>query len=79
VAREKRHGVTDTGAEVEGPACGRPVTLELGRDVRDLVLREILGILARQRDVGRMEIAVLIGELVELCLVHDFVRRPYKK
>ena len=70
VPREERHRIADAGAEVERcPGNGMPA-LELGRDVGNLVLGKILGVLAGQLDVGRVQIPVFVGELVEFDLVH---------
>src|SRR5689334_7127147 len=68
--REERHRVANAGAEVEHLARRDLGARELGRDVDDLVLGEVLGILAGQPDVCRVHSAVLVGELVELDLVH---------
>ena len=67
---EERHRVADAGAEVERPARRGVIARELGGDVRDLVLGEVLGAFAGQPDVGRMHRPVFVRELVELDLVH---------
>jgi hypothetical protein len=71
VAAEERHRIADAGAEVEHPRIERPArTRELGGDVLDLVFREILRRLAREPDVGRMQIAILGSEFVEFGFFH---------
>src|SRR5688572_15409927 len=68
--REERDRIADASPEVEHRSrldIGAP---QLGHDVDDFVLGEILGILAGQPDIGRVHGPVLVGELVELDLVH---------
>src|SRR5262245_33972883 len=57
VLAKKRHRIPDTGAEIEDRrlrARDRTRARQLVREVHDLVLREVLGPLARALDVLRM-------------------------
>ena|SRR6188472_1824157 len=74
MAREERHGIANARAEVERPARHYRVARELGRDIRNLVLGEVLGILTGQPDVRRVHGAVFVSKLVELYFVHNYAR-----
>src|SRR5690606_32425272 len=73
VLTKERHRIADPGAEIEHGRCRRRGALrrrKLALEIDDLVLGEILGALARDANVRRVQRAVLGGELVELGLVH---------
>src|SRR5205814_7952474 len=69
---EERHRVADASAEVEHPRSGAEGAepLAVAREVDDLVLGEVLRILARRLDVRGVQRPVLDRELVELGFVH---------
>ena len=68
-------GSADTGAKIEDFRPGRIAGIGLQRrDVRDLVLRKILGRLAGDPDVDRVLRPVLVSKSIELCFVHNSSR-----